>query len=116
MCFVKTNSSKLGAILVKLVDHFPMSSSRIAIGKAKPAPCELVDRAKAGKPVTITVHNEPVAQIVAVQPPSRALTDAWRKRVKGIRLNRPGQRMLMLRQLIDRQAVAIESRGGRNTM
>jgi len=72
----------------------------VPIGKAKPRLCDLVQQAKQGQTLVITVHDEPVAQIGPVQSKAGKLTEEWRRRRKGIRLNRTGQRKLSISQLI----------------
>ena len=59
-------------------DPFAMSASKILVGKPK-------------------VQTRPVP---ANAPLAKLLTEAWRKRVKHIRLNQPGQKRLTLHQLI----------------
>jgi antitoxin (DNA-binding transcriptional repressor) of toxin-antitoxin stability system len=71
----------------------------VSIGKAKPALCELVEKARKGQTHIITVHDQPIAQLGPVQRQSLKLTAAWRERRKQIRLNRPGKRRLTLSQL-----------------
>ena len=80
-----------------------VSTINISVGKAKPALCDLVERAGDGQTSIITVHGKPKAQIGPVPAKAttaKALTEAWRKRVKHIRLNKPGQKPLSLHQLI----------------
>jgi prevent-host-death family protein len=80
-----------------------VSTSHISMGKAKPALCDLVERASDGQTSIITVHGKPKAQIgpvPATATTAKALTEAWRKRVRNVRLNRPGQKPLTLHQLI----------------
>ena len=59
-------------------DPFGMSTSNISVGKAK-----------------VQIAPSPAKASTA-----KGLTAAWRKRVKHIRLNRPGQKRLTLHQLI----------------
>lgn len=75
-------------------------NSTISIGKAKPKLCELVEQARGGQTHIITVHEEPCAQIGPIASASRKLTDEWRQRRKGIRLNGNGQKRLALAELI----------------
>ena len=89
--------------MVIMRDHFAMSTSNISVGKAKPALCEIVEQAGAGRTRIITVHGKPIAQIGPVPAQTsnaKKLTEAWRKRVKHIRLNRPGQTKVSLHGLI----------------
>jgi prevent-host-death family protein len=71
------------------------------VAEAKEQFCELVDLANRGKSTTITRHNKPVARVVPAKRDSRRLTDEWRRRVAGIRLNRKGQPKLTISQLIE---------------
>ena len=84
-------------------DHLVMSDT-ISIAKAKPRRCDLVEQARKGQTHIITVHDKPAAQIGPIRTRARQLTDEWRERVKkeDIRLNRPGQKRLTIRDLIDR--------------
>jgi antitoxin (DNA-binding transcriptional repressor) of toxin-antitoxin stability system len=75
-------------------------SVSVSIGNAKPKLCDLVEQARRGQTHIITVHDQPCAQLGPVRSPARALTEAWRRRVKGIRLNRPGQKRLSLPEMI----------------
>src|SRR5512140_1357597 len=70
------------------------------VAKAKEQFCEIVAFASRGKTTIITRHNKPVARIVPAERESRRLTDEWRRRVAGVRLNRPGQAKLTISQLI----------------
>ena len=80
-----------------LDDHLYMTKT---IAEAKEQFCEIVALADKGKSTTITRHNKPVARVVPSERDSRRLTDQWRKRVAGIRLNRKGQPKLTISQLI----------------
>ena len=71
------------------------------VAEAKEQFCELVDLANRGKSTTITRHNKPVARVVPAERDSRRLTDEWRRRVAGIRLNRKGQAKLTVSKLIE---------------
>ena len=103
---VSLRSPALGSALEfwsKPMTIFAMNTIRLSIGKAKPALCELVDRAGEGQTSIITVHGKPKAQIgpiPAETAPAKALTEAWRKRVKHIRLNQPGRKKVSLHELI----------------
>ena len=70
------------------------------VAKAKEQFCEIVDLASRGKSTTITRHDKPVARIIPAGSVSRRLTDEWRQRVAGPRLNRAGQPKLTISQLI----------------
>jgi prevent-host-death family protein len=70
------------------------------VAKAKAQISELVDLANLGKSTTIMRHNKPVARVIPVQRDSRRLTEEWRRRVAGVRLNRKGQPKLTIPQLI----------------
>jgi len=70
------------------------------VAEAKEQFCELVDLATRGKSITITRHNKPVARVVPAERDSRRLTEEWRRRVAGVRLNRKGQAKLTIPQLI----------------
>jgi len=70
------------------------------VAQAKGQFCELVSLASRGLPTTITRHNKPVARVVPAERDSRRLTDQWRRRVTGVRLNRKGQPKLTISQLI----------------
>jgi prevent-host-death family protein len=72
------------------------------VAEAKEQFCELVDLANRGKSTTITRHNKPVARVVPAERDSRRLTDEWRQRVAGVRLNRKGQPKLTVSQLIQK--------------
>jgi antitoxin (DNA-binding transcriptional repressor) of toxin-antitoxin stability system len=85
--------------LVKVHDDSDMSTT-VSIGKAKPKLRDLVEQARQGQTHIITVHDQPCAQLGPVRSPARALTEEWRRRVKGVRLNRPGQKRLSLLGLI----------------
>ena len=79
-------------------DHTGMTKKTVA--EAKQQFCELVELANRGKSTTITRHSKPVACVVPVERDSRRLTDEWRQRVAGVRLNRKGQPRLTLPRLI----------------
>lgn len=81
-----------------LNDHTAMVKKTVA--EAKERFCELVELANRGKSTTITRHNKPVASLVPAERDSRRLTDEWRRRVAGIRLNRKGQPRLTIARLI----------------
>jgi antitoxin (DNA-binding transcriptional repressor) of toxin-antitoxin stability system len=49
----------------------------------------------------LTKHGQPTAQIVPVQDQRQKLGAEWRKRVKKIRLNRPGQTKVTIKELIE---------------
>ena len=83
--------------LSSLHDHKSMIRT---VAKAKEQFCEIVSLAAQGKRTTITRHSKPVACVVPAERESRRLTDEWRKRVPGIRLNRKGQTPLTIPQLI----------------
>ena len=72
----------------------------VSIGQAKPKLSDLVEQARLGQTHVITVNDEPCAQLGPVASRSRELTAEWRKRVKTIRLNRPGRKRLALTELI----------------
>lgn len=80
-----------------LNDHTCMMKT---VAKAKEQFCELVELANRGKSTTITRHNKPVARVVPAERDSRRLTEEWRQRVGGVRLNRKGQPRLTIPQLI----------------
>lgn len=80
-----------------LNDHISIMKT---VAEAKEQFCELVDLANRGKSTTITRHNKPVARVVPAERDSRRLTEQWRRRVAGIRLNRKGQPKLTISQLI----------------
>ena len=80
-----------------LDDHLYMTKT---IAEAKEQFCEIVDLANKGKSTTITRHNKPVARVVPSERDSRRLTEQWRKRVAGVRLNRKGQPKLTISQLV----------------
>jgi prevent-host-death family protein len=81
-----------------LNDHSGVTKKTVA--QAKERFCELVELAHRGTSTTITRHNKPVACVAPVERDSRRLTDEWRRRVAGVRLNRKGQPRLSIRQLI----------------
>lgn len=80
-----------------LDDHELMTKT---VAQAKEQFCELVSLASQGKSTTITRRNKPVACVVPAERDSRRLTQAWRRRVANIRLNRKGQPKLTISQLI----------------
>jgi hypothetical protein len=79
--------------LVRLHDRLFMKSS-VSIGKAKAKMCASVEHARQG------LDRFSGAQFGDFCTSARALTEEWRRRVKGIRLNRPGQKRLSLSELI----------------
>jgi prevent-host-death family protein len=80
-----------------LNDH---TGSMKTVAEAKEQLCELVDLANRGKSTTITRHNKPVARVDPAERDSRRLTEEWRRRVAGVRLNRKGQPKLTIYQLV----------------
>lgn len=72
----------------------------VSIGQAKPRLCDLVEQARKGQTHIITVRDQPCAQLGPIPSTSRKLTDQWRVRREGIRLNRSGQKKLSITQLI----------------
>jgi len=75
------------------------------VAKAKAQLSELVDLAIRGKSTTIMRHNKPVARVIPAQRDSRRLTEEWRQRVAGVRLNRKGQPKLTIPQLIRKSPI-----------
>jgi antitoxin (DNA-binding transcriptional repressor) of toxin-antitoxin stability system len=80
-----------------LYDHYSMTKS---VAQAKAQFCEIVTLAGKGKRTTITRHDKPVACVVPAENDPRRLTEQWRRRVAGVRLNRKGQHKLTVSQLI----------------
>ncbi len=76
-------------------------SSKIGIAEAKSGFEKIVSRAASGEIIILTRHGEPTAQIVPVQNQRQKLGAEWRERVKKIRLNRPGQPKITIKQLIE---------------
>lgn len=79
-------------------DHFQMSTS---IAEAKQQFCEIIRLAGAGKETIITKNSRPAAKVVPVERSSIRLTEEWRARRKGIRLNRPGLKHTTIAALIE---------------
>jgi prevent-host-death family protein len=79
-------------------DHFEMSTS---IAEAKQQFCEIIRLAGTGKETIITKNSRPAAKVVPVERSSLRLTEEWRARRKGIRLNRPGLKHTTIAALIE---------------
>jgi prevent-host-death family protein len=71
-----------------------------SVAQAKAQFCEIVALASKGKRTTITRHDKPVARVVPAEDDPRRLTEQWRERVAGVRLNRKGQAKLTISHLI----------------
>jgi len=82
--------------MVKVCDHRANELDR-AHWKGQTAALRFGSAGQAGPD---PLHDEPVAQIGPVQSKAGKLTEEWRRRRKGIRLNRTGQRKLSVSQLI----------------
>ena len=76
-------------------------SAKIGIADAKSSFEKFVSHAASGEIIILTKHGQPTAQIVPVEDQRRKLGAEWRKRVKKIRLNRPGQPKITIKQLIE---------------
>ena len=79
-------------------DHFQMSTS---MAEAKQQFCEIIRLAGTGKATIITKNSRPAAKVVPGERNSIRLTEEWRARRKGIRLNRPGLRHTTIAALIE---------------
>jgi prevent-host-death family protein len=78
---------------------FPMQ--HIGIAKAKASFEKILARAESGEVVTLTRHGHPAAQLVPLNTRRQQLAAEWRKRVKNVRLNRPGLPKLTIKELIE---------------
>jgi prevent-host-death family protein len=79
-------------------DQSCMSES---IAEAKQQFCEIIRRAGAGKETIITKNSRPAAKVVPVVRNSIRLTEEWKARRKGIRLNRPGLKQTTISALLE---------------
>jgi len=85
-------------IMAIVDDHFQMSAS---IAEAKQQFCEIIRLAGTGKETIITKNSRPAAKVGPVERSSLRLTEEWRARRKGIRLNRPGLKHTTIAALIE---------------
>ena len=83
--------------MTRVDDHLNMSAS---IAEAKQQFCEIIRLAGVGKETVITRNSRPAAKVVPVERNSIKLTEEWRARRKGIRLNRPGLKHTTIDTLI----------------